>query len=556
MKILSRNINTEVQYLLGNNYEGIHARLLEILSPEEARLFARPQNRRASGQHFWYAEEDRTYRSYTLASEEQKNEISDQLHLLAEKIKPKLLQDPDLAHQIEEIFRFPDEAKVFFYESDQGEVVPIITQWGCKPALGGGDSNPFIKIVERPRDDHTRITLNARYSYGAQYAKKNILFAYKDRKPKELYTDEEGRVYLGYIKQGEHFAVTDGDDMDLTRAQTFTCQSEETLEAIFPYYLDLQVQVVNQRQEPQAQKEIWVTHQGNKSLHTTDEQGQFKVERLLLTEDSLLLQSKDDEAIQQSYELSPESESLTFVLQERFYGEVELLVRNDQDEAIPNYGLNLQIDGKTQQVSSSETGSIKLGKIPAEVDIRVQEAPPEVNAQSFQVAEGKNQFIVRVNPPLPAQVAFFLLDHEDKAIPNTDFELKGRQEPIQLTADETGKALLTEPPFDDKEKIKASIFLKREGKKPKKRSVRFTFDQEQKEYYLKLKKINWRWLWLLLLLLPLLLLIRCEKAITVQAINATTQQPVKDAHVKLSYHEEHLFYKGKLPYDEQTGPLP
>lgn len=81
---------------------------------------------------------------------------------------------------------------------------------------------------------------------------------------------------------------------------------------------------------------------------------------------------------------------------------------------------------------------------------------------------------------------------------------------------------------------------------------KFKFDDATDVYTFQLKKSR-NWWWLLLLLLPLLLLIRCERDMTVTAVDSVTKEGIQGAEATLDYTSHFLLKDWKFLPDEPVS---
>lgn len=543
MTILARNKNKDVDYLLGSNYEGIHARLVEVLGERRAALFAQPQNRRTKGEHWWYAADGPRFEPFLSANDSVKDEIGDLLREQTEDVRGDILRDNELRGLGEKIFIFPDEGNLFYRDNGEGSLDLVICQWGCRRAGANSNSGPLIHIVNRPKKDHSDLTLAVEYSNGDLYAEKYLHYRYKDRN-KQAKTNTEGQVPLGQVKNGDIIMVAAEEDSDFANPQKVVNTEEVAVHRIIlPFYFSPRVEVVNQKGERLTNYGVEAEYNGKRTVHRSDEEGAFTLTNVMLDGTPLQLSSSDNPNIRESYTLDKTDEIITFTIKERFYVPVTLELLNDADKKVPNFDLSLVIEGRDLLATSDDEGIIQLSDVPEGSMLVVKKQGEIVTRQEFLIEEGNQQFTVRVNPPVPNLITVTLIDREDKPVPDTAIDFKTKNSLVRDVTNEDGKIILKDPPYSDGEKIKASVFLKRKEKKPKKRSTKIRFQEEQKDYVIKLKKRNWWWLLLLLLpLLLLLLLLEFDKDINVHTFESGTNTDISGASVDVGY-VRHAFWK-------------
>ena len=530
-------------YLLkGRHYKAIYTKLQEILNGEEIMLFAIPERKQA--EQYWFAsEKGYTFRKYNALSEEEKDYVSSQLEELRSGIVPKLLANNELSAATEELFKIPSEDAILLLDTSDGHQQVCLIQWGCLDARRNQNHNPLEKVINRPKPDHSKVTISAKYSDGEAYAGLPVIFEYKGRQ-RVLRTDKNGLLYLGSIKNGLSFSIAQEGEAPLP-ANQFTVQAGRELpyEVVFPYLLNFTIQVVDQFNEPVPQARIEAIYEGQSQYHVTDESGLVALSQVELKPSPFDIEATGQPDTRQSYELSRATEQLVFQIKRKQYANVLVKVIDEQDEVMSAYPLAFKHHEQQWAGQSDEQGLIHVGKLSIDAPLSITDAHDENNYLEATLNEGEQEIVVRVKRQVPNMIRVNLINHKNAPLPGIPMDFTIGSEQYQRQTDEEGCCFFEESLFSNKEKVKVQVHTKNKKGKEKIRKKSFTFKEEQNEYTIKLRKFNWWWL---LLLLLLLLLIKCEKQVYVQVLNSENQNPVSNTEVQFSYHKYFLYDEGRF----------
>lgn len=543
--IIARHTHTSVSYLLKNRgYESVQARLKEILSPEEAFFFASAENR--STERLWYADVDSAGRSFSVISEDDKNEVSDLIASFKEAILPKLLADRELAAIAQELFIIPSEDSIFVFQQANGSLKVCITQWACRSALGDRNVDHLAIIVRRPKPDHTPVTIWAVYSDRTPYAKEPLFFHYKDR-VNALKTDTAGKVNLGMLRDGTTFWLGNQSEQEQGALHAITViPGQETYEVVFPFLVSLTIQVVNQKGALLPGVELNSWYDGESNAYTSDAEGKVYIPQLVYTSALFKLQERGNESNEQEYTLNRnQAESITFVVDHPEYTQATVRVLDQNGQAVAGYPFSLISSTAAQSYRTDQDGQTTLWDLQVGKEIVIEDDHHPENRVAHTLLEGHNEIVLRVEILPAPMVQFKVINHKNEALPGVELQFNPGAEVLHRVTDAQGSCQVIQTAFTNGSKIPVKILVPSEKNRTKKYNKNIQYSTSQLEYIIKLKRSRWLW-WLLLLLLPLLLLIRCEKTVYVKTVDAQSQAPISGATVHFDYYRAYLYDQGRF----------
>lgn len=559
MKTLSRHNRTEVSCLLNRNYESVYSRLLEVLSSDEVGLFASVQSMKR--EMIWNSNDGVSYKSYANIAEEDKDEISDILQDYKERILPKLQQDQELGSIASQLLIVPSASDIYVGKKIDGSFAIKLTKWACKDVRGENNNDPLYVIVNRPKSNHFPAQVRIRYSDGSLYAQMPFVFTYKDR-VKTFKTNQDGDYPLGLLKKEVGFSIQQSETATDTIHHFTMSEEQQIYEAVFPYKINFNIQVVDQKGTTVPNVALNIDYDNFHRQETADNDGKIAITDFELTRAQLVLTETEQSDNQQTFDLNKETNTIIFKVYRKYLGNALVKVINESDEPVSDYPLSIGLGDEQLDRQTNSAGIVDLGRLEVGQQVVVN---GENQSKTFEVEEGENEFVLRITtpetppPPPPEIVTIKLINHKNEPLPNIPMTFNIGGQEYQEVTDENGVCHFTKNSFTDKEKIKVKIQTKKKNGKEKIYNKVFTFNGNQLEYVIKLKKR--RWFWLLLLLLPLLLLIQCEKDVTVETLDANTKSPIPNTEVNLSYTKyalfdfdtKQFFTADKKSYQEITG---
>jgi|GEM_PF-1864330 len=538
--LLKRNLNSEIDFLLqGSLYESLYAKIQEVLNAEEASVFCQIERKR--NECLWYGGESWNYRPLSGLSEEEKFILSDILAEKKAKILPKLKTNRVLSPHAEALFRIPSEEDIYQVQKPDGTIGVALSRWAVKLTLSSDDADPIIKLINIPKPDHYPVSVDIQYSDGAPFAKEPFLFFYQDNSAKQLKTNEKGHFKLGQLKEGRSFVIRQLNED--SEEQRFIVDKEQSVyPVIFPRYIDFSVLVINQEGTPMVNQEIHLIKNGEERIYHTGEDGEFLVESVLLDNESIELTTPGGD-FSQTYPLNIETEQLVFRLEEKMFGELTLLVKDQHDKPYGDYLVKVEQGEDTSDYRTNKEGRIELGAVEYKKELSFVDGKDPDNKIDYTVQKGAQEVVLRVDRPVIPPVKVRLLNHKKEPMPAVPLDLRIGESVHQGKTNEEGTSFWDKKVFTDQEKVKLGIRLKTKRGKEKVVKKTFKYDAGVSEYTIQLRKFNW-W-WLLLLLLPLLL-IRCEKDVFVKVQESGTNAPVSEALVHFGYNKSFIYDEGRF----------
>lgn len=278
MRILSKESFSVVQQQMPDNYANLYSRISLQLPPDIAACFAKYTKLTAhnSGQWSIDCEGEEDFKPITQAAPHQRMAASDTLRRISEAIsRAGIVSDP------EKLLTVPDESCIYFRQLPSGEVDIVIAQWGHRK-IGSAASINNISLILNGDDngqDRTDVNIRLQWSdemplaqtpvqigiYGSSFEKKS---------------DDNGVVRLGTVATGERFTI------DVEGQKTVVMHTDDSPHeylAIFPWYVDAKVTVVNPANEP-----VKTTVNANGQAAASDDNGVVEITHLLMEKEATL----------------------------------------------------------------------------------------------------------------------------------------------------------------------------------------------------------------------------------------------------------------------------
>lgn len=228
------------------------------------------------------------------------------------------------------------------------------------------------------------------------------------------------------------------------------------------------------------------------------------------------------------------------------------LVKGNDMIPVGNYSLHIESDTMNGNYLTDTYGILPLTDMKPEVKVSVytsSEATPVI----FNIEEGKEEYLIQLPEPSVAplsDITVTLVD-KDRVTPVTGATItltNNQAKTFTQMNDNTGSIIVPRSFFTNKKKVRFHA----EHVAQRINDCRFRFTDDCDHYMIHLKdQFPWkRLLWLLLLLLVLLLcFVRCERDITVHAID-NQNNSLSTVHVQLEYVEHQLYKNGQFFYNE------
>lgn len=548
MTILSKHGPHDVVYLLDVSYEGLYAKLKEVLSQEELRLFAIPGRR--TTEHFWFTEKEVAFKPFTRASQEEQNEAAIQLEVKKAAILQKLFTYPELTKYAEQLFRTPTESELLIVE-DATTSKPYITlvQWGCRLARGDKQVNPLEKIINWPRPDHDQVTLELIHTDGEPIANAPFTVKYKSRN-NPFTSNNKGEIALGRVKHGEEIFVWEGHAENGPETQSFeVVPGQEHYTLIFIYYHRFSIRVTDQEGQALPDIAIELAHADTKNSYRSGDDGIIWITDLALQKghDIITLAEKGKRETAREYGFNRQTQELHFMIERTQYGHFTIQVLDKEDgQPVENYPLQLEYDGQSSTHQSGKNGQLIPAALPVGTEMTVIDGNNKHNNIIYTIKQGENTLIFRVKRPQPEIITVRLVNGKNDPIPDVPISFTMVGQTYHSTTNNQGECQVKRGIPDSEKYFTAQFALKTKHGKEKNYTRKVKFVSGQMDYTIKIKPFNWRWLLLLLLLLPLLLLIEFNKDVRVQTLKADTKMAVSNTDVHLAYIRYALYDKGRF----------
>lgn len=231
---------------------------------------------------------------------------------------------------------------------------------------------------------------------------------------------------------------------------------------------------------------------------------------------------------------------------------VYVRVINQDGSSVGEYPLVVQVDDQVKQILTDANGCVSLGNLPVGQQFTVASGNDSSLQCSYVVERGKDEYIFQIveeGGPIVVQ----LLDKKESPVPNAQLNLTNkRKEAYSHYTDQEGCIEVPRSFFTDGERMGVHVVMS----DTKVKDTSFKYENKYNHYVIRLKDpFPWGCLWRLLifLLLCLLLLVRCEKDISVIALDGA-DQPLQGVTTNLHYTEYQLYKEGTFLYKKVHEP--
>jgi hypothetical protein len=458
MKLLTQTKHSDVVYILKDtNYPKVYAKLSQILDDNDLRFFSSVEMRQMESR--WSANFDGDFVKYPQLSEDGKELVADEIQYLKTNIREKISTDPQLAPYIDDILNVPDEDRIFVCFDEVGLPKVTLAEWGCTKYKSKRDFNPLGRIVEQPKKNHTQVDVHIAYSDGSVYAQRPVFFFYKDR-VRQMDTDEKGLIRLGLLKNDSEFTLSPSSEITSFAHTIKVTAGQTSYQVIFPYFTSANVKVIDQLNQSVINVEINVTSSDMEKIFTTDGDGAFVIENIVLDNIPLKLSLSSNTGISQAYLLKKEGNDLIFKITRIIKRNPVILVVNRKNkEIVADYMLKINIEESERELKSNADGLIILGEQKLNTKIIVTDTNSAYNYMEFVVTIEDNIWQFPVDFPEEKFVRVKLLNVKGKFIPNHPIDIIIQGKVYSRTTDVEGYVILPENLFKHGEKVKVEIPL-------------------------------------------------------------------------------------------------
>ncbi len=487
--LLSLTANDKVNFLLYQyNYTQLYNRLRTLLTVnKEYQFFAIPDiltdttNWTIDIQNIDRQFGTRGVKSYNDLSDEDKDEISDYIETIKEKITLKIKNDNTFEPIYSKLFLMPSEADIKIIKTEDG-IIPVLTQWGCKSNETTSSIDPLAVVINRPRTNSAKVIIHISYTDGSMAADRFFYIDYLD-KPLRTKTNKDGLFIYGRLRIDSEFQVYDlvTDKKAYTHNFKVMQSGDYIANVIFPLLVSGIVKVVNQKDTPLADREIIIEIEGEEpQTSKTDKTGKINLDSLEVGKKIKIIEKANSENTetytivkeQNIFKLTiicPIPTSCTIIVQDEETGE------NQKD-----YLVLVEYEGTKKEYSTGELAIIQIADLVVGNDIRISDKNKIDNYQIHKLKEQENDYILKIVIPKPRFFKIQVIEHRylipfiwgrKKSLENiiVDF-INNKGEKLTRTTDKDGYcASLPEDEFDNNQKVKALVHLVKTDRKGRKK---------------------------------------------------------------------------------------
>lgn len=538
MILINKSNHREIKTVLRVRHEAILSMLKPLLTHEEFNLFAYPDVRTEETHWFTNFVEQSTpnYRiaSLTTLSEEEQVRVRSKMSSLINGIIKKIENHEQLKNIINDLFLVPDENQIHAVFIDD-RIHIVLAQWGYVKHQRSSAIDIVKVYIEPEQNNRGPVILHLNYLDGSP-AVEEFFYQYHDFE-RSLELDEKGSVDLGDFKHGEQIKVF--KNFETNAFETFvTVEPGQTdYHITVPYWTNVEIQVLNQFDEPAINHPILISYMGGEQHQNSDAAGRIKLEQVLFSNEDFHLLDETNNAHTANYKLNRLHNHFTFKLALHVQETVGVCVVNGE-EPIADYPVLIN----DKAYHSDTNGSVYLHDLSAGDEVQVVDGKNEYNKKAYQVNHGANQFVFPVTIEKRKDITVKLIDNKNQALKAYKVDAHIGENQIKEQTNDEGSITYAHGLFENVKKFKVELDSPYNAKKRISKKVKF--NPEQTEYILKIKKRRFPW-WLILLLLPLLLFVKCEKTIKVLAVDHQNK-PIVGAGVQLDYASVYLYDEGEF----------
>lgn len=485
---LSETPNSKINLLLyPHSYKQLRDRLKTLLSKEEYQFFAIPD--RLTDTTNWTTDipdVDRQFgqrgvKSYNELTDEDKDEISDYIETIKEKITAKICDDKTFTDIHLKLFLMPDTADIKIVKTEEG-IIPVLTQWGCKSNETTSTIDPLAVVINRPRANSAKVIVHITYTDGSTASDRIFYIDYLG-KPLTAKTNKDGLFNYGRLKLEAEFLVYDIVNNQKSYAKDFkvTEPGEFKANVVFPLLVSGTIKVVNQKDTPLSNREVIIDIEGEeKQKKATDKTGKISLDRLEVGK-QITITEKENAENTQTYTIEKDGNIFKLVIVCPIPTVCTIIV---QDEGTgknqTHYPVLVEYNGSKKEYSTGEEAIINIKDLTVGNEIKISDKNKIDNYQIHKLNEQGNDYILKIVIPKPRFFKIRVIEHRyfipfiwgrKKNLENivVDF-INNKGEKVTRTTDKYGYcSALPEDEFDNDKKIKALIHIVKSNRKGKKK---------------------------------------------------------------------------------------
>ncbi len=365
------------------------------------------------------------FRPVVQANVEERDIIFNELIELQQAIRSAVLVTEG-ASFVEEILKYPSEESIFYRrrpaeEQEYGLYELCITQWGYtdynKPVI---TPKPVPKPMPGSKEYIRQLICS--YSTGELLSNAEIYLRKGTYKLSPICLDEAGAYDLTQLK------LRDGTELDVSLEEDFSqgyqtivlSEDKQNYEIIFPLYTNAYVSLINQFGETVPNTYILVNNEQYKS----NEDGLVFLENIDLGDTSeLIVNHQEGTECSYALDLDPELNRFSYRIKPEVKVQALIHLRNQFDEAIPNYRLLVGED----EFFTNEDGLIYLENLTwtEGLELKVKDSQT-VNQQAFLLSRHNedNEFVFAIEQFFDCSCTFKLRYPDYKPVPSYSIQLE------------------------------------------------------------------------------------------------------------------------------------
>jgi len=490
---LSQTPKNKVDFLLRPHpYLQLHNRLKNLLSKEEYQFFAIPDilnditnwSVDISGIDRQFG--TRGIKSYNDLSDEEKDEISDYIEAIKEKITAKIKNDSTFETIYKKLFLMPDTKDIKIVKTEDG-IIPVITQWGCKSNETSSSIDPLAVVIDRPRTNSAKVIVQINYTDGSKAADRDFYFEYNN-KPWQHKTNNDGFKNMLRFKIGSQFQVYDLVNGKKAYIKNFEVSQPGDYVAlvIFPLLVTGFVKVVNQKDSPLSDREIIIEieEKDNQTLKT-NKSGKIDLDSLEVGKKIKIIEKKNPKNTE-TFTIAKEQNIFKLVIVCPIPTTATITVKDiDTDEIQLHYQVLVEYEGQKKEYTTGEEGIIRLDNLIEGKEIKISNNKGE-NLQIHTLKEQNNNYVLRVQIPKPKFQDIKLIEKKylipyifgpERNLENIRVDFKNNKgEIVTRITDKDGVCrALPEDDFDNNQKVEVTIYIPKKNGKEKPKRIKKTF---------------------------------------------------------------------------------
>jgi hypothetical protein len=411
---LSRSKHTDLVYLIKSSaYPWLYSKLVQILSEDEIRYFASVEMRQTEGR--WSAFHEGNFVSYVKISKADKEFIADDLNYLHTVVRRKIADDSDMTEYVKYLLVIPSQEQIFVYHDESESPKITLAQWGCALPRSKQGYDPLGLILEEKKKTHIAADLAVKWTTGEPAANVAFKFSYKYSILKKT-TDKNGLAHLGLLKLGATFTISDIIELPAFE-KIFDVVPEQNLYTIaIPYYTSVEIKVIDQLKQPVAGCEMRAIHNDDDRTYLTNEQGKFRIDKILHDKNPLILSLMPDNKINKEYILEREHNKLVFNIHRIITASVRITLINKFDnKPVASHTVKVKTaDGEEKEFASDSEGIVLLNRLETPTVITVTDAADKYNYRDFAVDVNGGEFVFPLELPVIITPNIKVINRKDK----------------------------------------------------------------------------------------------------------------------------------------------